>query len=236
MNSEIAAYLNKTKPDFDSGFALFCRYSRNRIAMDWISRRHDFPKLLYELGKLRDTTVSVADTVPSDHTLFATRPEPVEQRPDQEERKSVPEDVRKLRIRTYDDRRTKRSELPPELQEVYDRNAEDYKLRRAFHEKMKFSPSSHDRAVFRSKVIETNARIQEGWKQIDAFFERQAAAQVAESFNESTFRSYVSKALRRERNSPKQVQTCRVRVRALLEHGCVMDDSTITLLNERGLL
>ena len=234
MNSEIVEYLNKTKPDFDSGFALFCKYSRNRTAMDWIGRRHDFPKLMYELGKLAQTTVSIsAPASPCVNASLYSRPadQSVETPAAQ-----TPSEIRKLVFRTFDDRRTKRSELPPDLQEVFDRNAEDYKLRRAFHEKMKMAMSDHDRALFRSKVIETDARIREGWGRIDSYFENRMQEKSAEQpFDELRCRRYVSKILHLDKPSPRQIADCKARVKTLLEHGCVIKESTLQALEAKGL-
>lgn len=236
MILDIVSYLGSADPDFDAGFALFCKYSRNRTAMDWISRRRDKAKLLYELGKLAGSTAPANPSASSDQAVFSAA---VAYQPAPEKKagkEPLPADVIKANIRTFDDRRTRRSELPPELQEVYDRNAEDYKLRRGFHEKMKMARTDADRAVFRQKVLETDARIQAGWKLIDDFFTRSAVAAVTESFNESTCRSYISKALHREKNSPKQVATCKARVAALLDHDCHLDEGTLEQLQKKGLI
>ena len=52
MNPEIDQYLQKEEKDFNEGFALFCRYSRNESLMSWIGRKKDDARLVYELGKL----------------------------------------------------------------------------------------------------------------------------------------------------------------------------------------
>lgn len=240
MNAEIQTYLSSAKPDFDSGFALLCKYGRNRTVVDWVARRHDMPKLIYELRKLASATVSTTAPPPPEAHL-ASVPKVAPSVPKMapsvpKEPSSVPDDVRRLTFRTFDDRRNRRSDLPPHLQEVFDRNAQDYKIRRAFHEKMKMAVTDKDRAIFRAKVLETHERIREGWAQIDDYWTAAAEQKTKEAdFNESTFRSYLSKALRRERNSPEQVATCKARLRALLEHGCNIDEKTIRALADKGL-
>jgi hypothetical protein len=42
----------KKEPDFDSGYALFAKYSRNRALMSYLQRKRDLSKLTYELEKL----------------------------------------------------------------------------------------------------------------------------------------------------------------------------------------
>lgn len=236
MNTEILAYLNSAKPDFDSGFSLFCKYGRNRTAMEWIARRHDVAKLNYELGKLARTTEATAAPAPPEaHLCTVNQDVPVTPSNVPKTADNVPDDVRRLTFRTFDDRRTRRSDLPADLQEVFDRNAEDYKLRRGFHEKMKMATTDRDRAIFRSKVLETDARIRAGWSRIDNYLTASEEEKTRETFNESTYRSYLSKALRRENNSPKQIAACKARLRSLLEHGCTVDEKTIQALADKGL-
>lgn len=233
MNTEILAYLSSAKPDFDSGFALFCKYSRNRTAKDWIARRHDMPKLIYELGKLAKTTVADTSSVPSvEMALFTPSPAPAPAPV-----AGVAQEVRKLTFRTFDDRRTRRSELPPDLQEVFDRNAEDYKLRRGFHEKMKMALSDADRAHYRALVLETDARIRAGWDRIDDYFASVKEQEVKEApFDEMRCRRYVSKVLHLDSPSPSQIADCKARLKALLEHDCVIKPQTLKALEEKGLL
>ena len=234
MNPEIISYLKGAEPDFGQGFALFCKYSRNEAAMSWIGRRHDIPKLLYELQKLSKEVPRLNPVSAANEARFnRIQVSEVKMEP---EAKATQQEPMKAVIRTYDDRRTRRSDLPPELQAVFDRNAEDYKLRRGFHEKMKLATTDKDRAEFRARIMDTDARIRAGWKEIDSFFESQAREKSELAFNESTCRSFISKALKREHNSTKQIATCRARVKALQEHGCIISDEILKQLDQKGLI
>ena len=238
MNTEIVRYLASAEPDFNAGFALFCKYSRNRIAMDWISRRHDRAKLMYELEKL--SRITAARDVPSEFVPPAVAVSPVVPLHQPEAPASTAEPKRPAKketvFKTYDDRRTRRSDLPPEYQAVFDRIAEDYKLRRALHEKMKLAKTDLDRSQLRSLVLETDERIRSGWAQIDEYQARKASeAESVRVFNESTCRSYISKFLKRGSVSAAQVSTCRERLHALLEHGCAVDVKTLERLKEYGI-
>jgi len=234
MNPEIISYLKGAEPDFGQGFALFCKYSRNEAAMSWIGRRHDMPKLLYELQKLSKEAPRLNPVSAANEARF-NRIQASEVKAEPEAKVVHPEPMKAV-IRTYDDRRTRRSDLPPELQEIYDRNSEDFKIRRGYHEKMKMASTDKDRAYFRSKILETDKQIRAGYKQIDSFFEAQDKETSEQSFNESTCRSFISKALKREHNSAKQIATCRARVRALQEHGCVISDEILKQLDQKGLI
>lgn len=237
MNQEIIEYLERAEHDFNEGFALFCRYSRNESAMSWIGRRHDDEKLLYELEKLSQETAKVnpiqAANVARFNRNLATSQLPPVQAP--AAAPSAPE----IRFRTYDDRRTRRSDLPEDLQKVYDSISEDYKLRRGLHEKMKQSTTDKDRASLRARIIETNDMIRGKFAEIDGYLAKQAAEDEkakADDFKESTARSYISKALKKENLSGAQKATIKARYEALLSHGCTVGDDLTNQLKKRNLI
>ena len=202
----------------------------------WISRRHDMPKLLYELEKLSKVAPSVQSNESTSLARYAVKPAQEAEPAKEEKQEQQPVSVQQQVIwRTYDERRTRRADLPPELQQLYDTISEDYKLRRGLHEKMKMAQSNKDRAHYRALVLETDGRIRGKYAQIDGFLERQAEEQAKDGFNESTCRAYISKALKREQNSSLQVATCKARVKALLDHGCTINPETLANLKTKGL-
>jgi len=237
MNPEIRAYLQSAGPDYYVGLALFCKYSRNDWLKNWLSRKQDFPKLLYELEKLANSPQLSNPNEQADVARYAQKPAAPAPEPEEKEPVPAPRPVKATPVfRTFDDRRTRRSDLPQNLQTIFDSISEDYKLRRGLHEKMKAASSNHDRASFRARVLETDSRIKAGWARIDSYLEREAEEKAkADTFQESTCRAYISKALKRPVNSPAQVATCRARVKALLAHGCTISPETIELLKTKGL-
>jgi len=235
MNQEILAYLNSAEPDFSAGFALFCRYSRNEALKNWISRKLDMPKLLYELEKLSRTTVSINPMESLDVARYAqSRPSP---EPPAQDPVSVPVIEPSISFKTFDERKTRRADLPAELQAVYDECASDFKLRRGLHEKMKMATTNADRAIYRQRVIETDARIRAGFAEIDDYLTRQAEEKAkADDFKESTARSYVSRALKKAKLTGAQKATLKARVQALQAHGCTLDAKTISKLQALKIL
>lgn len=235
MNQEILEYLNSAEPDFSAGFALFCRYSRNDALKNWISRKLDMPKLLYELEKLSRTTVSINPKESLDVARFAqSRPSP---EPPAQDPVSVPVIEPSISFKTFDERKTRRADLPAELQAVYDECASDFKLRRGLHEKMKMATTNADRAIYRQRVIETDARIRAGFAEIDDYLTRQAEEKAkADDFKESTARSYVSRALKKAKLTGAQKATLKARVQALQAHGCVIGPDTMNQLKKIGVL
>lgn len=230
MIPEIQAYLKQADPDFTSGFALFCKYSVNRHLVNYIGWKRDRDMLLYELRKLNDNGSPAAQEEPEITRLQATTPEPApEPEPVQEETRP------RIIFRTYDERRTRRDDLPDDMKAVYDRTIQEYPVRRGYHEKMKAARTDHDRAVYRAKILETQERISAGWKQIDAFLLESETSKQDTAFNEKSCRSYISKALKAPRISPRKAAGVKARLQALLDHGCNVSDATIQALKERGL-
>lgn len=228
MNKEIQKYLKSAEPSFEEGLALFCRYSRNESLMSWISRKRDMAKLLYELGKLAKIA-PVQNSLASVHLAKYGKIAPAV--------KPVQQNVTDVVFKTVDERKTRRADLPEDLQKVYDTIAEDYKLRRALHEKMKMAASDEDRASFRERIIETNDRIEAGWKQIDEYLAAEAKNKAAaDDFKESTARSYISKALKKPKLSSAQIATIQARYQALLDHGCSINENTVAELKKRGII
>lgn len=230
MIPEIQAYLKQADPDFTSGFALFCKYSVNRHLVNYIGWKRDRDMLLYELRKLDDNGSPAAQEEPEITRLQATTPEPApEPEPVQEETRP------RIIFRTYDERRTRRDDLPDDMKAVYDRTIQEYPVRRGYHEKMKAARTDHDRAVYRAKILETQERISAGWKQVDAFLLESETSKQDTAFNEKSCRSYISKALKAPRISARKAAGVKARLQALLDHGCNVSDATIQALKEKGL-
>ncbi len=126
MLRDIADYLKGGSRDFDSGFALFCRYSKNKNLISWIGRKRDFAKLIYELEKLSrhycESVPAPAATVPAPAATVpapaATVPAPAATVP--VPAATVPAPAATVpapgpAFRTYDERKTNRGDLPAHL-------------------------------------------------------------------------------------------------------------------------
>lgn len=232
MNRDIVEYLKQENPDFASGFDLFCRYSRNESLMSWIGRKRDVAMLRYELKKL-------ADLPPVENPFAATQKARysriqgthVPEKPSV----SAPSTGPETGFKVYDDRRLKRSDLPEDLREIYDRTVGEYHVRRGYHEKMKMARTDEDRAELRAKILETEERIRAGFAVIDARLAEAEKQKVEEDFNEKNARAYISKVLKSKNVSEKVAIGVKVRVRALLDNGCIIGDDIRSELEKRNL-
>jgi hypothetical protein len=196
------------------------------------------PKLLDELQKLSRITVAPNPNESLDLARYAqSRPIQSSQMPAPNEPVTVhvPEQV--ITFKTFDERRTRRADLPPDLQAVYDGCASDFKLKRGLHEKMKMATTNADRASLRARILETDARIRAGYAEIDDYLTRMAKEKAeADDFKEGTARSYVCRALKKKKLTGAQKATLKARVKALLDHGCVIGPDTIEKLKKIGVL
>jgi len=240
---EIQSYLQQPNPDFNSGFALFCKYSPNRILIESIGRRHDQGMLLYELEKISNSgfysPIPGPTPVPTVQLIQAQaeKPEAALVPAVKNVEVTVDPSLKKaLSFRTYDDRRTSRRDLPPDLQTEYDANSEAYRLRRGFHEKMKLAKTDKDRAYFRTQILVTQDEINKRWKKIDDYLAQAAEESQEKAFNEKSARAYISKALKADTITDARAAGVRARVKALLDHGCNITDETIQALKARNLV
>lgn len=102
-----------------------------------------------------------------------------------------------------------------------------------------------ERAQYREKVLELDAKIDSYWEQIDAEIERLATEQEREDkkedkeeqpdFNVSTYRSYISKAVRKKELSAAQLAELQHRVDAMLAAKLEFDMETIEKLKALGI-
>lgn len=230
MIQEINEYLQQANPDFNTGFGLFCKYSPNQSLMSWIGRKKDMEMLRYELDKLnRSGSTFINPNAPVHETLF-NKSIPAKALPD------APAESVKIIFKTYDERRTKRSDLPEALQKVYDDIISEYPVRRGYHEKMKMAKTDADRALFRTKILEAEERIKAGWLKIDTYLENAEKEKVNAEFNEKSYRAYISKALKAEKNSDKVKSGVKIRLQALIDHGFNISEETQAALKAKELI
>jgi hypothetical protein len=225
--NEIQSYLNGQNPDFDQGFALFCKYSRNQSLMKYIGRKRDMAKLLYQLEKFSIYLPKPNPFQKTNISMFA-----------QDSFSIVTEKVQHVEIqnfKTYDDRKTKRSELPEEYQKLYDENIDDYKILRSFHEKMKLSNSDAGRADFRVKIIALDKKIKVRWKTIDEYLKNKNQEKSL-TINVNTQRAYISKMLKKEILTEEQIIKLKQRVKELIDAGGILSEDTLKRLRKRSLI
>lgn len=235
MIQEIHNYLQQADPDFESGFGLLCKYSPNESIIAYLARTEKKEMLLYELAKLDESPIRHPANLRAG--ILRAKYRPLAKEPDPEPTNGPSEEDAQTRVifKTYDERRTRRADLPSDLQDVYDSITSDYKLRRALHEKMKAATAPSDRAYFREEIINLEAGIRERWNRIDNYLADAAKEKVSDTFSEKNCRAYISKALKAGKASKKVAAGVRARLQALIEHGCTVTDEMTDAIKNIGI-
>lgn len=144
-NQEIKTWLNGQR-DYETGRALFERYSRKQPLINLFRRKYKPDVLEYNLRKL----------------VNAPEGKPQEAKPE-----VTVKPGNKLEVDTG--LKVKYNDLPERLKKLYDQNREEYKLMRAVHEKMKLAQTDQERAKLRADLVKKDDLIAENWKVLDAW-------------------------------------------------------------------
>lgn len=152
----------------------------------------------------------------------------------------------KLDVRKHEN--TRFEDMPNALcQELWLKRQDVYREMQQAHLKMRSVPkgevNNEKRAKWRAEVLRLDELNDSYWQQIDAEIERfKVESERAEKskvkplvFNVSTYRTYVSKALRKKQLSPEQFAELQHRVDALLSANEELKPETIDKLKSIGI-
>lgn len=224
----IKSYLQESNPSFEEGLALFCRWEINQGLISYIARKRDINILRYHLEKkLRIPPKRESRYSQSMIDIYVNQPAINTPAPETTQKDEAPMKERERRI-------FKRSELPPHLVVLYDNIVDQVKVQRSLHEKMKLLAAAglNDAAAkCRAEVIRIEEYIKKGWNDLS---EKQKKVETT-PFNIFSYRSYISKALKKKELSPEVKSGAIKRVMALLEHNVPIKPETIEQLKARGL-
>lgn len=222
---EIRQWLDTANPDFNQGFALFCKYSRNQSLMSYIGRKGQMQMLVHELQKLA--------------ALPKLTPNPFYKANITQFGVSIPaklpveKEVKKVIV--IDERKVKREDLPEEMRIIYDKIVEDYKLQRSLHEKLKMANSDAGRAEFRKKIIDLNDQIKHGWAIIDGKIPSgDLQAQTGISSQVNSARAYISKMLKKENLTEDQRNMIKEKMNVIFDAGATLKEKTLAALKAKG--
>ena len=165
----------------------------------------------------------------------------------------VPNDGSTDIIITEDDVRshkyTRLDQMPNELtRQLFLKKDESFHEMQQYHLKMRTLPEgeehNEERAQYRAEVLRLDAEVDAYWQQIDAEIERFYAEQsrspeVSQSrspqFDISTYRAYISKALRKKELTPAQLAELQHRVDAMMAANVELKPETLDKLKAIGI-
>lgn len=214
---EIKKWLEEGASDFNQGFALFQRFSRNQSMIAYIARKQHLEMLKYEMEKLSSKSELKENphSLPKVSSLYKSS-SPVE--------KTV----------IVDERHINREDLSPELQQVYDLNVEDYKSLRIYHEKMKLANSDAGRVEFREKIMKLNEKIKKRWEIIDSGQIPGKDNGEGKNIKINSARSYISKMLKKDTLTEEQREKVKESFNVIITAGEVLKEETLAKLKEKG--
>lgn len=226
---EIKLYLNSPNPDFNQGFGLFCKYSRNQSMMSYIGRKMDMTMLLYELQKMAQYSDLKENPMSLAHAArFNPNMAPVAVMP-AAANTGAPD-----RLHIIDERTMNREDLPEELRTLYDQNCDNYKLLRISHEKMKNANSDLSRAEFRKEIIKLNESIRKNWAIIDRGIPDSLTQEEKQAAAINSARAYISKMLKKDVLTEDQRNMVISKVAALNAANAAIKPETLEKLKEKG--
>ncbi len=157
FHHEIQAWLESEPRDFNAGYTLFLRFSRNRSIAHYIARKGDMNKLVYELEKILKLKVLKENKT---HKTPAPRGHVLELAKTVKAQSS--EQINKVSSNRFD-----YENAPPEHQKLYDEIRMHQRVITSNHEKMKLANSDAERKEFRQNIIHHEDRMKEKWAILD---------------------------------------------------------------------
>lgn len=144
---------------------------------------------------------------------------------------------------------TRLEDMPNNLcRTLWQKRQDVYREMQQAHLKMRAVPEgeehNEERAHWRDEVLRLDAENDAYWQQIDEEIERfestkernpESTKKEAPSFDLSTYRAYISKALRKKKLSPEQLVELQHRVDAMLEAKVDMKPETLEKLKAIGI-
>lgn len=223
---EIRQWMKEENPDFDQGFTLFCKYSRQESLIRFISRKRDMVALRYQLEKILKYNPKPNPFAKKNFARYLVAHTPAQQQSEE------PKDVRLVVEREL---KVKLEDLPEDLQKVYLKILDDYKKQRIVHEKMKLANSDTGRAEFREDLLKLASEIKAGWAILDGrakdIPEKKPSPPAAQI---NSARAYITKMIKKESLTEQQKEGIKTRLDLIISSGEHLSKETLAKLKKHG--
>lgn len=218
----INKWLSEANPDFDQGFALLCKFSRNLSLQSYIGRKRNFEMLKYELSKLSKMPKLTPNPHYKSNNILFNKSEDVKE---QVEAKPARKEI-------IEQSRVKREDLPEQMQKLFDLNKSDYQEMRILHEKLKNANSESGRKEFRDKLEKLDKEIKKRWAIIDSGVIPEVSESTSSQINSA--RAYISKMIKKGNLTPQQRDLVKQKYSELLAVNASLKPETVKKLKELG--
>lgn len=246
--NEVKKYLESGKVDFAEGFALLKKYCDNEGIISLVEKRKNIQYLIFELKRLAKRPHL------KPNRGFVDLNRPISDGSSLEKPKVIDDDTKNGdQVDDQDDnivdwhklkhyQNTKYDDMPNDFcRKIYKENINLYKELQHNHQQMKLANSDEGRAAFRKEVIRLDEVITSNWKIIDEEIASLDKKDKTEEIpvveiKESTLRSSITRALKKDNLSNKDLAKLKNNVAIAQQKGLNFSDETNKKLKELGML
>lgn len=217
--------------DYEAGFKLFCRFSRNKCVKSYLGRKIDRNKLFYKLNELLKQSKIVEFENTPRLAKVITR---VGKKANEVSGKTETSKNKTLKL----------EDLPEELHALYHRIQESYKKMRALHERIKLEKNDKKREKTRAGIDKLDVDIRSGWKVIDTWKETgelpAAKSDNATSKEVQAAKTYITKNLPKletlnNEKLDELVEKIKIRYQLLVKEGHNFTDEVLAKMKSFGI-
>ena len=255
--NEVKQILEKGKIDFATGLALLKKYCDNEGIISLVEKKRNLQYLTFELKRLArkphlkpnrhyvDLDLTVLDG-PShnDEPKGEVEDLPKQEAPSSIDDPNGEDDGDKIvdwhKLEHYQN--TKYDDMPNDFcKKIYKENMDLYKELQHNHQQMKLANSDEGRATFRKEVLRLDEAITSNWKIIDDEIaslksDSENNDSPVEDVKESTLRSRITRALKKETLSNEELVELRSNFAIALQKELKFSDETNSKLKELGVI
>ncbi|MBQ4548087.1 MAG: hypothetical protein IJA42_02695 [Bacteroidales bacterium] len=255
--NEVKKILEKGKIDFATGLALLKKYCDNEGIISLVEKKRNLQYLTFELKRLArkphlkpnrhyvDLDLTVLDG-PShiDEPKGEVEDLPKQEAPSRIDDPNGEDDGDKIvdwhKLEHYQN--TKYDDMPNDFcKKIYKENMDLYKELQHNHQQMKLANSDEGRAAFRKEVLRLDEAITSNWKIIDDEIaslksDSENNDSPVEDVKESTLRSRITRALKKETLSNEELVELRSNFAIALQKELKFSDETNAKLKELGVI
>ena len=241
---------------FEEGVAVLAMYTRDRFAVERVSRSRDIRLLNQELKKLAHIPglkpvngapapavpkAAISAPIPTETVPTPEEPADMEELNAIEAEMATKDNVTFAQLQHY--KFTRYEDMPTaETQQLWLRNNDRWHRKLDLFAKMKMLPEGDELKAVRKELIEVSREHREGLKLIDhkcrEFVEQKDKSNTEPEkpeFNISTYRTYICEKANLETLTDKQFLEVQRRVDAMAKAGIALSEETLKKLRAKGI-
>lgn len=236
--NEVKQILEKGKIDFATGLALLKKYCDNEGIISLVEKKRNLQYLTFELKRL----ARKPHLKPNRH--YVDLDLTVLDGPSHNDEPKGEDDGDKIvdwhKLEHYQN--TKYDDMPNDFcKKIYKENMDLYKELQHNHQQVKLANSDEGRAAFRKEVLRLDEAITSNWKIIDDEIaslksDSENNDSPVEDVKESTLRSRITRALKKETLSNEELVELRSNFAIALQKELKFSDETNAKLKELGVI